>query len=57
MYFNFIVDESDGNASYEVDLPNGGRAYLIGNVDQQSPRSESDTIITYGEEGLKLGPH
>ncbi len=55
--YNFIVDKSDGNASYELNLPNGGRAYLIGNVVQQSPRSENDTIISYGEEGLKQGPH
>ena len=55
--YNFIVDEMDGNASYEVNLPNGGRAYLIGNVIQQAPKTENDTIISYGEEGLKQGPH
>lgn len=55
--YNFIVDESDGNASYEVNLPNGGRALFVGNVIQQGPRTENDTIVSYGEEGLKQGPH
>ena len=49
------MDEIDGNASYEVNLPKGGHAYLIGNVIQQSPKTEYDTIISYGEEGLKHG--
>ena len=51
------MDEIDGNASYEVNLPKGGHAYLIGNVIQQSPKTEYDTIISYGEEGLKQGPY
>jgi hypothetical protein len=55
--YNFIVDEMDGNASYEVNLPNGGLAYMIGNVIQQAPNTENDTIVSYGEEGLKNGPH
>jgi hypothetical protein len=57
LLYNLIVDELDGNASYEVNIPNGGRAYLIGNVIQQSPKTENDTIVSFGEEGLKHGPH
>ncbi len=55
--YNRIVDEADGKASYEVDLPDGGLAYLIGNVIQQSPETENNTMISYGEEGLKKGTH
>jgi Right handed beta helix region len=55
--YNFIADEADGDASYEVNLPNGGRAFLIGNIIQQGPKTENDTIISYGEEGLEQGPH
>ena len=55
--YNRIIDEADGTASYKVNLPDGGLAYLIGNVIQQGPKTENNTIISYGEEGLKKGPH
>ncbi|HRD86058.1 MAG TPA: hypothetical protein PLF63_12905, partial [Rubrivivax sp.] len=32
LLYNLIVDGPDGEASYEVELPNGGVAHLIGNV-------------------------
>ena len=38
-------------ASYEVDLPNGGDALLIGNVIGQSAASENRVIVAYGAEG------
>jgi hypothetical protein len=40
-----------GTSSFELDLPNGGRSYVIGNVIEQGPRSDNATIIAYGEEG------
>lgn len=40
-----------GTSSYELDLPNGGRSYIIGNVIEQGPRTENSTIVAYGEEG------
>jgi hypothetical protein len=55
--YNRIVDETDGTASYEVNLPDGGLAYLIGNIIQQSPKTENNTMVSYGEEGLKKGSH
>ena len=55
--YNRIIDEADGTASYEVNLPEGGLAYLIGNVIQQGPKTENSTIISYGEEGLRKAPH
>lgn len=49
--YNMIRDGSEGQASHEVDLPNGGRATLIGNVIGQSPRSQSPVLVSYGAEG------
>ncbi|HKW94431.1 MAG TPA: right-handed parallel beta-helix repeat-containing protein [Methylomirabilota bacterium] len=50
--YNRIMDEVDGNSSYAVDVPNGGIAYLIGNLVQHGPRAENSTIVSYGAEGL-----
>jgi dienelactone hydrolase len=50
--YNRIMDEADGNSSYAVDLPNGGRSFLIGNVIQQGPNTDNATIVSYGAEGL-----
>ena len=45
---------SDGNAtaSYFIDLPNGGRSLVAGNVVVQGPRSENPALVSYGAEGL-----
>lgn len=45
---------SDGNAtaSYSIDLPNGGRSLVAGNVVVQGPRSENTALVSYGAEGL-----
>lgn len=48
--YNRILDEASGTASYEVDVPDCGRTYLIGNVIEQGPKSENNTIISYGAE-------
>jgi len=53
--YNRIGDESDGTASYEIDLPNGGTSYVIGNVIQQGPATQNPTILTYLEEGANPG--
>lgn len=49
--YNMIRDGSSGEASYEIDLPSGGRATLIGNVVGQSPGSQNPVLISYGSEG------
>jgi hypothetical protein len=51
LLYNMIRDGASGQASYEVDLPNGGRAMLIGNVISQSPGSQNPVLISYGSEG------
>ncbi|MDP3537325.1 MAG: hypothetical protein Q8S26_01330 [Azonexus sp.] len=49
--YNLIVDGPGGAASYEVDLPNGGAASLIGNVIEQSETSENPVVVAYAAEG------
>jgi len=51
IYFNRLSDDDSGDASYETDLPNGGTAYVIGNLIQQSKNTANSTILTYLEEG------
>jgi len=51
--YNRIMDEKDGTSSYDIDLPNGGLSFIIGNVIQQGPATENPTIISYGAEGLQ----
>ena len=48
--YNRLTGES-GTSSYELDLPNGGQSYVIGNVIEQGPSSENLGIVAYGEEG------
>lgn len=45
------LSDNLGAGSYELDLPNGGRADIIGNIIQQSAASQNHTIFAYGEEG------
>lgn len=48
--YNRITGEN-GTDSYEIDLPNGGTSYVIGNVIEQGPRTENPAILSYMEEG------
>jgi hypothetical protein len=55
--YNRITDE-DGDASYEIDIPNGGPCLIMGNIIQQSRFGENNSIISYAREGLtNPGPH
>jgi pectate lyase len=47
--YNRLTDEA--GSSYEVDLPNGGIAYVIGNLIQQSPTPDNSSLLAFGEEG------
>jgi hypothetical protein len=49
--YNLLHDGVGGRASYEVDLPNGGDALLIGNVIGQSAQSENPVVVAFGAEG------
>jgi hypothetical protein len=41
-----------GKPSYEIDVPNGGTTFIIGNVIQQPVSSNNPNMIAYGEEGV-----
>jgi hypothetical protein len=41
-----------GTSSYELDLPNGGLSYVIGNLVQQGSGTQNPAMVAYGLEGL-----
>src|SRR6478752_264566 len=47
-----LITDRDATASYSIDLPNGGRSLIAGNVIVQGPRSENSALVSYGAEGL-----
>jgi len=49
--YNLLVDGVDGRASYELEFPNGGLAYVVGNVIGQSAATDNPVLIAYGAEG------
>ncbi len=51
IFYNRLTDETGGKASYELEFPNGGVAYVVGNVIQQSSTTENPNIVSYGAEG------
>lgn len=50
--YNRIMDEETGTSSMLIDLPNGGKSFIIGNLLMQGPNAENRNLITYGLEGL-----
>ncbi len=50
--YNRLTGESEGTQSYEVDCPNGGRTYIIGNIIEQGALTENPTLFAYLEEGV-----
>ena len=49
--YNLIYDGTQGQSSYEIDLPNGGDVVLIGNVIGQSRQTQNPVVVSYGAEG------
>ncbi len=49
--YNRLTDESGGRASYELEFPNGGTAYVIGNIIEQSATTDNGTMVSFGAEG------
>ena len=49
--YNLIADGPDGTAAYELEFPNGGLAYVVGNVIAQSAATEDSVLVAYGDEG------
>ncbi|HEV8015238.1 MAG TPA: right-handed parallel beta-helix repeat-containing protein [Stellaceae bacterium] len=52
--YNRILDFADGTASYSVDMSNGGRGYIIGNVIEKGPKADNFTFIAMAMEGPSL---
>ena len=50
---NRIADGSSGRSSYELEFPNGGVSYVVGNTIQQSAQTENLDVISYGAEGYR----
>lgn len=50
---NRLTDEPGGRASYEVDLPNGGEALLLGNLIVQEHATQNRSIVSFGAEGYR----
>lgn len=51
--YNRLSDEAGGSASYELEFPNGGQVYVIGNLIQQGPQTGNRHVIAFGAEGYK----
>lgn len=51
--YNMLVDGAGGKASYELEFPNGGLAYVIGNAIGQSAGTENPILVAYGAEGRR----
>jgi len=50
---NRLTDEAGGTASYELEFPNGGMNYVIGNIIGQSATTGNAAIIAVGAEGYQ----
>ena len=48
---NTRVYDNSSDASWSIDLPNGGKATLSNNVIEQGPNSQNSNIISFGVEG------
>lgn len=46
-----------GQPSYEIDLPNAGTSYVIGNVIEQPAANQNGAMLAYGEEGASNAGH
>ncbi|WP_426194683.1 hypothetical protein [Massilia sp. DWR3-1-1] len=42
---------ASGQPSYEINLPNAGTSYIIGNVIEQPAANQNPAMVSYGEEG------
>ncbi len=52
--YNRILDFAEGTASYSIDMSNGGRGYIIGNIIEKGPKADNYTMIAMAMEGPTL---
>lgn len=48
--YNRITDESDGQSSYLLDIPEGGLSYVIGNLFHEGAQSPNSSSLSYARE-------
>ncbi len=54
--YNRFSDEATGTASYEINVPNAGTTFVIGNVIEQGPMTQNPAIVDYGSEPTGFNP-
>jgi centrosomal CEP192-like protein/parallel beta helix pectate lyase-like protein/ASPM-SPD-2-Hydin domain-containing protein len=55
IYYNRLSDETSGTASYEIDLPNGGKSFIVGNLIEKGPNAQNSGLVSYQAEGPAPG--
>lgn len=50
--YNRLTGEAGGSESYEINLPNGGLSYVIGNLIQQPATTQNGALLDYLSEGF-----
>ena len=55
VYYNRFGDEATGTASYEIDIPNGGKSYIVGNLIEKGPNAQNSGLVSYQAEGAASG--
>jgi hypothetical protein len=53
--YNRLTGEAGGSESYEINLPNGGLSYVIGNLIEQPATTQNGAMLDYLSEGF--GPN
>ena len=48
--YSRLTDNEAGSSSYNIDLPDGGEALIVGNVLQQSGHTENPTMVSFAAE-------
>ncbi|MDR2650969.1 MAG: hypothetical protein LBC68_01465 [Prevotellaceae bacterium] len=58
IYYNMIADGNDAGskASYEIDIPDGGQAIIVGNIIQKSSTPENPHVISFAKENSNHYP-
>lgn len=55
--YNLLVDGAAGQASYELEFPEGGLAWVVGNVIGQSALTQNPSLVSYGAEASTATVH
>ena len=53
VFYNRLTDEDGGGASYELEFPSGGIAYVVGNVIEQGAQTNNPALVSFGAEGYR----